>query len=65
MKFLVLSLLTALIFLLTLFVGSVHIPAQHVLDTLLGSDSYGAEGFIVMGSRLPMAVTAVFAGAGV
>lgn len=64
MKFLVLSLLTALIFLLTLFVGSVHIPAQHVLDILLGSDSYGAEGFIVMGSRLPMAVTAVFAGAG-
>lgn len=64
MKFLVLSLLTALIFLLTLFVGSVHIPAQHVLDILLGSDSYGAEGFIVMGSRLPMAVAAVFAGAG-
>lgn len=35
-----------------------------VLQILLGSDQYGAEGFIVIGSRLPMAITAAFAGAG-
>lgn len=64
MKFVVVTLLITLLFLLNLFFGSVDIPASHVLDILLGAEGYGAAGFIVTGSRLPMAVTALLAGAG-
>lgn len=64
MKFLIVSILVIILFLLNLFLGSVDIPVRHVLDILLGADGYGAEGFIVLGSRLPMAITACFAGAG-
>ena len=64
MKFLIVAIAIVILFLLNLFVGSVDIPASHVIDILLGADSYGAEQFIVIGSRLPMAVTALFAGAG-
>lgn len=64
MKFAIISILVAVLFLLNLFIGSVDIPASEVLDILLGGDSHGAAGFIVTGSRLPMAVTALLAGAG-
>ncbi|MBO5455775.1 MAG: iron ABC transporter permease [Muribaculaceae bacterium] len=64
MKFVIVTVLIVLLFLLNLFLGSVDIPARQVLDILLGADGYGAAGFIVTGSRLPMAVTALFAGAG-
>lgn len=65
MKFVWLLLLTAVLFLLNLFIGSVDIPAREVAAILTGADS-GAEGpyrFIVIGSRLPQAVTALLAGA--
>lgn len=64
MKFAVLSVMVIVLFLLNLFVGSVDIPARDVIDILLGDDTHGAAGFIVTGSRLPMAVTALLAGAG-
>ena len=64
MKFAIISILVAVLFMLNLFIGSVDIPASEVLDILLGGDSHGAAGFIVTGSRLPMAVTALLAGAG-
>ncbi len=64
MKFVILLLLTVTLFLLNLFFGSVHIPAADVAAILTGDDGYGAEAFIVLGSRLPMAVTATLAGAG-
>ncbi len=64
MKFVILLLLTVTLFLLNLFFGSVHIPAADVATILTGDDGYGAEAFIVLGSRLPMAVTATLAGAG-
>lgn len=64
MKFIVVTVLVALLFLLNLFVGSVDIPAADVFDILAGGDGHGAEGFIVLGSRLPMAVTALLAGVG-
>ncbi|MDE6860741.1 MAG: iron ABC transporter permease [Duncaniella sp.] len=64
MKFIIVSVLTVALFLLNLFVGSVDIPAADVFAILMGSDGYGAAGFIVIGSRLPMAVTALLAGAG-
>ncbi len=64
MKFALVTISVIILFLLNLFFGSVDIPVNHVLDILLGADNYGAESFIVLGSRLPMAITACFAGAG-
>jgi len=52
------------LFLLNLFFGSVDIPVHDVMAILLGDEGYGAAEFIVIGSRLPMAVTALLAGAG-
>ncbi len=56
--------LIGVLFLLNIFIGSVDIPVSHVVDILLGADGYGAVGFIVRESRVPMAVTALLAGAG-
>lgn len=64
MKFLGVTFLIVTLFLLNIFFGSVEIPASQVIDILLGGESHGAAGFIVTGSRLPMAVTALLAGAG-
>lgn len=64
MKFLYLCAATAVLFLLNIFFGSVHIPAAEVLSILFGGDTGSADSFIILGSRLPMAVTALFAGAG-
>lgn len=64
MKFLFVTILVIILFLLNIFFGSVKIPMHDVCLILLGAEDYGAEEFIVLGSRLPMAVTACFAGAG-
>lgn len=64
MKFIGVTFLIVTLFLLNIFFGSVEIPASQVIDILLGGGSHGAAGFIVTGSRLPMAVTALLAGAG-
>ncbi len=64
MKFLIVSIMVIVLFLLNLFFGSVDIPARDVMAILLGDDGYGAAEFIVIGSRLPMAATALLAGAG-
>lgn len=64
MKFLGVTFLIVTLFLLNIFFGSVEIPVSQVIDILLGGESHGAAGFIVTGSRLPMAVTALLAGAG-
>lgn len=64
MKFIGVIFLIVTLFLLNIFFGSVEIPASQVIDILLGGESHGAAGFIVTGSRLPMAVTALLAGAG-
>lgn len=64
MRFIVISILLAALFLLNLFVGSVKIPPAEVLDILFnGGDPDGPLRFIVIGSRLPQAVTALMAGA--
>lgn len=64
MRFLLLILLGCGLFLLNLFVGSVKIPAADVLDILFHGDmGNGPMDFIVLGSRLPQAVTALLAGA--
>ncbi|MCM1138136.1 MAG: iron ABC transporter permease [Duncaniella sp.] len=64
MKFVCVAILILLLFLLNLFFGSVEIPAGHVFDILTGGTGYGAAEFIVKSSRLPMAITALLAGAG-
>lgn len=64
MRFILLTLLLVVLFLLNLFVGSVEIAPGEVLDILFfGGDPEGPMRFIVMGSRLPQAVTALLAGA--
>lgn len=59
-----LGLLAALAFLVSLFAGSVRIPAQDVLSALLGGETARASwSTIVMDYRLPKALTALLAGA--
>lgn len=64
MRFVILTVSLIILFFLNLFIGSVDIPPAEVMDILFGKG--GAEGpyrFIVIGSRLPQAVTAILAGA--
>ncbi len=64
MKFVILCVSLVVLFLLNLFVGSVEIPPQQVIDILFNNgDPDGPLRFIVVGSRLPQAITAVLAGA--
>ena len=63
MRFLILILLGAVLFLLNLFTGSVSIPAGNVIDILFHGDiNNGPMDFIILGSRLPQALTALLAG---
>lgn len=65
MRFIILTVTLLLLFVMNLYFGSVAISAADVTDILLGYDGdYGAARFIVTGSRLPQAVTALLAGAG-
>ncbi len=65
MKFVVLTLLIVLLTLANLYIGSVGVPPQEVTDILLGKPSaVQAFNFIVLESRLPQAITAIIAGAG-
>lgn len=64
-KHLILGITTLLLFVANIFFGAVHLPASEVLTALTGNaGADGAVGFIVLGSRLPQAVTAMLAGAG-
>lgn len=63
-RFVVLGILTAVLFLLNIFIGSVDIPVKTISEILFnGYDPNGPLRFIIIGSRLPQAVTAVLAGA--
>lgn len=65
MNFILLGVITVVLFVLNLFTGSVDIPAARVVEILMGeSDPSNPLAFIVLGSRLPQAVTALLAGAG-
>lgn len=64
MKFIILILLTGILFLLNLLFGSVHIPYEQVISILCGNGEAGdPTTFIVLQSRLPEAITATLAGA--
>ena len=52
-------------FLLDIMWGSVSLPAREVIATLLGQSSDTTNSYIVLSFRLPKALTAVIAGAGV
>ncbi|MCM1519941.1 MAG: iron ABC transporter permease [Lachnoclostridium sp.] len=49
---------------MNLFFGSVNIPVGTVIDILCGHSGTDVEKFIILQSRLPMAITALLAGAG-
>lgn len=62
--FFVLSGLILLLFIANIFLGSVKIPAQEIVDILLGRDcSRESWYFIIINSRIPQAVTALLCGA--
>jgi len=64
--FIVLALGIILFFFANLFWGSVNIPIRAVIDILLGNEpEKRAWGHIVLESRLPQAITALFAGGGI
>lgn len=65
LKFSLLSVIIVFLFVMSLFIGSVDIPAAEVWKILKeGNSDAGATSFIVLGSRLPQAITAMLAGAG-
>lgn len=61
--FIWLSILVAILFLANIFLGSVHLPGRQVLSILTGNDDGDIARFIVLGNRMPMAVTALLGGA--
>ncbi len=63
-RFSILILLTLLLFIANLFFGAISIPAEDVINALFGKGEDNTLRFIVTGSRLPQAITAVGAGAG-
>ena len=64
MRFIVLTLIAAGLFLANLFFGSVSLPADEVMRILLGEPADNeAAAFIILESRLPQAATATLAGA--
>lgn len=54
--------LVIVFFLLSLFHGSVDIPANDVLKTLIGEEDNDTWRYIIINSRLPQALTALLAG---
>lgn len=64
MKFFGIILLIIALLAVSLFIGAVEIPAGQVWDVLTGSgDSDDTISYIILGSRLPQAITAILAGA--
>lgn len=63
LPFLFLILLTAVLFFANLFFGSIHIEPGEVWEALWNISDDDAISFIVRGSRLPAATTALFSGA--
>ncbi|MDE6294800.1 MAG: iron ABC transporter permease [Muribaculaceae bacterium] len=63
LKFIISGIVTLLLFILNIYIGAVDIPVTAVTDILLGNVSEESPlRFIIIGSRLPQAVTAMLAG---
>lgn len=56
--------LLVVLFALNIFCGAVHLPAEDVIAVLTGQTTEGPVAFNVMQIRMPQALTAVLAGAG-
>lgn len=64
MKYLLLTCLLLLFFVLSLFIGSIYIPPLEILSVLTGGEaSRGVYSFIILSTRLPQALTAILCGA--
>lgn len=64
MRFIILSILTVLLLMANVFFGAIHIPAEEVTGILTGRiDMDNPLIYIVIGSRIPQALTAFLAGA--
>jgi len=63
-KFIILFVAIVVLLIVNLLIGSIHIPVKEVCRILMGDDSNEIWTNIVFSSRLPQALTAVFAGAG-
>ncbi|MDE6581045.1 MAG: iron ABC transporter permease [Duncaniella sp.] len=61
-KFTAALIITLFLFALNLFIGAVDIPAAVVADIITGDGGSDIERFIILKSRLPMAITAALAG---
>ncbi len=64
MKFIITAIIVFILFVMNLYIGSVNLSVSEVSGILMGQSDGGTAEFIVLGSRLPMAVTALLAGAG-
>ncbi len=64
MKFIITAIIVFILFVMNLYIGSVNLSVSEVSGILMGKSDGGTAEFIVLGSRLPMAVTALLAGAG-
>lgn len=67
LKYSIISLITiGILFIANLFFGSVSIPVKDVIGILLGNEAEKqAWSYIVLESRLPQAITALFTGGGI
>ena len=64
-RFIIVTLLSISLFVANLFIGSVEIPAADVFRAIFGvAGPDDMISYIVLGSRLPQALTALLAGAG-
>lgn len=58
-----LAILVIILFLANIFFGSVHVPAGQVVRVLTGNGDGDIARFIILGNRMPMAVTSLLCGA--
>jgi iron complex transport system permease protein len=65
MRFIIISLITILLLIANIFIGSIDIPYDNILAILLGDYELSDPiSYIILGNRIPQAVTALLAGAG-
>jgi iron complex transport system permease protein len=65
MRFIIISLITILLLIANIFIGSIDIPYDNILAILLGDYELSDPiSYIILGSRIPQSVTALLAGAG-
>lgn len=62
-KILSLIIIIVLLFLFNLFIGTITIPFEDLLDIIFGNNTDSTNSVIVLNYRLPQAITALFAGA--